>query len=96
MTNEQLIELDAGRFADWAEAQGYDYDDVCLWDMLSDLGGKTRMPAEFEISGNGAIPAELYDILLARKSARVQVARPAFDGSIKYSEWDLRGSNDGE
>ena len=96
MTNENVINLNAGQFADWAEAQGYDYDDVCFWDMLADMNGKARMPEGFEVSDKGSIPAELYDILLARKAARVTIARPAFDGRIKYSEWELRGSKDGE
>ena len=69
---ENTITMDAGQFADWAEAQGYDYDDVSLWDMLADLNNKKRMPAEFEISEKGAIPAELYDILAARKAARTR------------------------
>lgn len=90
------VEMDAGQFADWAEAQGYDYDDVSMWDMRRDLSGKTRMPTEFEVSSAGAIPAALYDILMARKEARVTIARPPFEGRVGRTEWDARGSHDGE
>lgn len=79
MDRQQLIEMDGGQFADWAEAQGYDYDNVRFWDMQSDLDSKKRMPEGFEVNETGAIPAELYDLLIARKAYRkpATVARDA-------------------
>lgn len=69
MTQQQLVEMDAYTFAYWAESQGYDYDDVRLWDMQSDLDSK-KLPEGFEVNQNGTIPSELRDLLVARKAHR--------------------------
>lgn len=89
MDQQQLIEMDGGAFAEWAEQEyGVDYDDVCLWDMLASLDGR---PGEL-LSEQPAskIPSGLRDILIARKAAR-PAPRPAPRlHTREFSEWELR------
>lgn len=91
--SQQAIEMEVGEFADWAVEQfGVDYDDVMLWDMLRDLDGKSRMSGDWEIGtrSDGDIPAELYDLLIARKQGRVTVKSPNVPTPVRPSEWEQR------
>lgn len=95
MTNP--IEMERGEFVDWAvQAFGVDEDDVSFWDMQRDLDSKKPMPTDFEVSQEGVIPTELYTILIARKAARPAPIRKPFVVTDKPSEWEARGSKDGE
>lgn len=89
--NQQAVEMEVGEFADWAvERFGVDYDNVMFWDLLRDLSGKSRMSGDFAYNTQGGgIPAELYDLLVARKAVRV--TRPAQQPlPTRASEWEQR------
>lgn len=94
--NQQAIEMSSGDFADWAEsAFSVDYDDVCMWDMLRDMDKVPQSGLLSEQPAQRTIPAELRAILSARKEYRSTV--PAqFRPTRGYTEWDARGSEDGE
>lgn len=71
MDQQQLIEMSGGDFAEWAEqTYGVDYDNVSFWDMQRNLDSKKQMPEGFEVGDTNSIPAELYDLLIARKAYR--------------------------
>lgn len=88
--DQQIIEMDRGTFAEWAEQTfGVSYDNVSLWDMMRDLNSSARMPEGFEVSSDGDIPAALYDILVARKTHRAP-AYAARDAAKGQSEQEAR------
>ena len=90
--NQQAVEMEVGEFADCAVGQfGVEYDSVMFWDLLRDLDGKSRMPGGFAYNNQSSsnIPAELYDLLVARKADRV--TRPAQQPlPTRASEWEQR------
>lgn len=84
------VEMSGGDFAAWAEqTYGVDFDDVRAWDMFRDPTDATRMPFDFEVSNEGTIPADLYNTLVARKTARVIQPRAPFVPTP--DRWDFDG-----
>lgn len=89
--DQAKVVMEVGEFADWAVEQFHvSYDNVMFWDLMRSLDSNQRMPEGFEVdTSSDDIPAELYDLLMARKAVRV--TQPAQQPlPTRASEWEQR------